>query len=248
MKTKYILMAALAAMTAFAVSCGKDNGGDTPSPGGDTPEGPDDPEPPVYVAPVTVDGKYDDWAKLDESKMAIAKCSTSPKWDGLKVMKVYMDEVYMFVYFEYDDAAIPDKSDVQGHVYFDIDNDETTGGCNNQWEPGCIEYMGEGHFFRADAVTSFNPSLSQWTGEPLVAGWDWEEILPSGSGLFEGAGGDGKYEMALLRESFQELGDEFGFGLDIQQAWNSVGVLPNAELTDDNPTGKSSLLKVKVVK
>ncbi len=202
----------------------------------------------IYRAPVTIDGKYDDWAALDASKMSIATCAAEPKWNGLKVLKVYMDEVYMFVYFEYEDAAIPDKSDVQGHVYFDVDNDSTTGGCANQWTPGCIEYMGEGHFFSANAMINFDPSLSIWVGEPLAEGWEWEEIMPSGSGLFTGKGGDGAYEMALLRESFPELGEEFGFGLDIQQGWTSVGVLPNATLSDENPTGKNSLLTVKMAK
>ena len=159
----------------------------------------------------------------------------------------------MFVYFEYDDKAIPDKSDVQGHVYFDADNSEDTGGCANQWDPGCIEYMGEGHFFRGDAVSSFDPSLSFWTGELHAKGWEeFEELLPSGSGLFKGTGKDGAYEMAMLLEMFPSepvaLGDTFGFGMDIQQTWSSVGILPNASSNDDNPNGRSKLLTVKRAK
>lgn len=200
----------------------------------------------IYRAPVQIDGNFDDWAALDASKMSIATCAPDAQWTGLKVLKVYMDEIYMFVYFEYDDEAIPDKSAVQGHVYFDIDNDESTGGCNNQWLPGSIEYMGEGKFFSGGAVCSFDPSLSIWTGEVNAGGWEWESILPSGSGLFNGTGKNGAYEMAMLRESFTDITDEFGFGIDIQQNWNSVGVLPNATLDEENPTGKSHLLTVKL--
>ena len=239
-------MSLLAVAAIICVSCGKDP---KPTPG---PDGPDDPTPepepePTYVAPITIDGDFSDWAKLDASKMCIATCAAEPAWSALKVMKIYMDEVYMFVYFEYDDSQLPDKSDVQGHVYFDSDCDDTTGGCNNQFIPGCIEYMGEGHFYRSDAVSSFDPSISAWIGEPLAGGWDWETVYPSGSGIFNGDGGNGKYEMAMLREMFPELGDEFGFGMDIQQTWNSVGVLPNAELNDENPTGKASLMRVKML-
>lgn len=246
MKKLYILMAVLA---VFAVSCKKDNGStnnnkpDVVDPGKDN-----EPEEEVYVAPVTIDGDFADWAKIDDSKMCIATCAAEAPQKGLKVLKVYKDELFMYVYFEYDDAAIPDKSDVQCHVYFDSDNDETTGGCANQWEPGCIEYMGEGHIFQADAPKSFNPSLSIWTGDPLAQGWDWETVLPSGSGLFTGACGNGAYEMSMALESFPQLGEVFGFGMDIQQAWSSVGILPNADITDTNPNGKSKLLTVKSAK
>ena len=243
MKKIYILMALLA---AFAISCNK-----TPKPT-PTPEDPEDPEDPQteYVAPIKIDGDFSDWAKLDASQMAVAPCADGALKTGLKVLKVFVDEMYMFVYFEYDDAAIPDKSDVQGHIYFDADNNEETGGCANQWDPGCIEYMGEGHFFRNDAISSFDPSLSFWTGEVHAQGWEeFEELLPSGSGLFTGNGKDGKYEMAMLLEMFPTdpvpLGKTFGFGMDIQQARNSVGILPNATSNDDNPNGRSKLLTVK---
>lgn len=238
-------MSILAVAAIICVSCGKDP---KPTPDPDPEPGPG-PEP-TYVAPITIDGDFSDWAKIDESKMCIANCAENALRKGIKVLKVYLDDVYMFVYFEYDDAAIPDKSDVQGHVYFDADNDENTGGCSNQWEPGSIEYMGEGHFFRGDAISSFDPSLSYWTGELHAQGWDeFEEVLPSGSGLFTGNGKDGKYEMSMLLEGFpltpMPLGEEFGFGMDIQQSWNSVGIMPNAEVTDENPNGKSTLLTVK---
>lgn len=238
----------MAVLAVFAVSCKKENGNQNQNNNNQEQKDPEnqEPEEPEYVAPITIDGDFADWAKLDPTKMSVATCAAEPKWTGLKVLKVYMDEAFMFVYFEYNDADIPDKSAVQGHVYFDADNNEATGGCSNQWEPGCIEYMGEGKFFSGDVAVSFDPSLSIWVGEPLAQGWEWESVMPSGSGLFNGKGGNGKYEMAMLREAFPELGDEFGFGMDIQQAWNSVGVLPNAELSDDNPTGKGSLLKVKL--
>ena len=249
MKKIYILMALLA---TFAISCSKPSNEPTPKPDPkpDDEQPTPEPEPDQYVAPITVDGDFSDWDKLDASKVVVASCAENALKTGLKVLKVFVDEMYMFVYFEYDDAAIPDKSDVQGHVYFDADNNEETGGCANQWDPGCIEYMGEGHFFRNDAISSFDPSLSYWTGELHAQGWEeFEEILSSGSGLFKGDGKDGKYEMAMLLESFPAtpvpLGDTFGFGMDIQQAWSSVGILPNADSNDDNPNGRSKLLTVK---
>lgn len=241
---KKVLLTVLAVLAVLCVSCKKEPT-PTPDPGPDPGPGPE-PEP-TYVAPVTIDGDFADWAKLDESKMCIATCAPEHPKSALKVLKVFMDEVYVFFYFEYEDSMLPDKSDVQGHVYFDADNNEETGGCANQWDPGSIEYMGEGHFFRSDKIASFDPAISAWVGETHATGWEgnWEDIYTSGAGIFEGNGGNGKYEMSLLREAFPELGEVFGFGMDIQQSWDSKGILPNAEITDTNPNGRSTLLTVK---
>ena len=186
-KTLYTLFAALA---VFAVSCQPntpDNPGDPDNPA-DNPGGNEEPE---YVAPVTIDGNFDDWAKIDASKLFVADCAAESKTKALKTLKVYMDELFVFFYFEYDDALLPDKSDVQCHFYFNADNDETTGGYANQFSTGCFEYMCEGHIFRNDAICSFDPSVNAWIGETGAAGWDWEDVYPSGSGMFEGNGKDG---------------------------------------------------------
>ena len=233
----------MAALAVFAFSC-KPNTPDNPDPGPEPGPGPE-PEP-EYVAPVKIDGNFDDWAKIDASKLAIATCANVSKTKALKVLKVYMDELYVFFYFEFDDALIPDKSDVQCHFYFNADNDQNTGGYANQFTPGCFEYMCEGHIFRSDAFSDFDPSISEWTGEQGATGWDWEDLYPSGSGIFHGAGGGNAYEVSLMRESFQELGEIFQFGMDIQQEWNSVGILPNAEITDDNMEGKAAPLTVQI--
>ena len=238
-KTLYTLFAALA---VFAVSC-KPNNPDEPSDGPDTPQEPEEPE---YVAPVTIDGNFDDWAKIDASKLFVADCAPDAKTKALKTLKVYMDELFVFFYFEYDSALLPDKSDVQCHFYFNADNDETTGGYANQFTVGCFEYMCEGHIYSGDAICSFDPSVNEWIGETGAAGWDWETLYPSGSGIFQGNGKDGKYEVILTRESFKELGDAFQFGMDIQQSWNSVGILPNDNVTETNTEGKAPALSVKV--
>lgn len=239
MKKIYFLMMALAAV--FVLSCNKpeDNKKTDKKDNQEKQE-----EEPDYEPPIKIDGDFSDWQKIDASKMCIAECAPDSPWKGLTTLKVFMDEMYMFVYFEFVDASIPDKSDVQCHIYIDADNNPETGGCNNQFMPGCIEYMGEGHIFRSDAFSSFDPSLSVWVGEPLAGGWDWEELIPSGSGLFTGEGSGNAYEMAMMRSGIADLGDVFGFGMDIQQGWASVGVLPNASIDEYNTTGKAALLVV----
>ncbi len=243
---KKLLYIFLAGLAAVAISC---TGKDDPDNGGkNKPEQPD-PEPEAEYEPaVKIDGNFDDWAKLDASKVTTVNCAADAKFKALKSLKVYSDEFYVFFCFEYDDALIPDKSDVQCHFYFDADNNTATGGYANQFTSAGFEYMCEGHIFLTDKICSFDPSISEWIGETGASGWDWETIYPSGSGVFSGNGGSGKYEVSLMRDSFSELGDEFLFGMDIQQAWSSVGILPNANMAEDNTEGKGAPMYVKVSK
>ena len=60
---KFFLFAAIAAFTLVACDPNK-------------PVNPDDPDDPTeeYVQPIEIDGDFADWAKLDASKIATAKC------------------------------------------------------------------------------------------------------------------------------------------------------------------------------
>jgi hypothetical protein len=46
----------------------------------------------------------------------------------------------------------------------------------------------------------------------------------------------------------KKLADNFSIGFDIQQDWESVGILPNSHVTDENPGGLAASLQVKTVK
>ena len=128
MKKVFAFMAIAA--TILAVSCKKND--PKPGPGPD----PEDPEDPEYVMPITIDGDFSDWAKLDASKMVVAQSAEGATKEALKVVKVYADEFFVFVYFEWDKDQIsyePDVEHVPFHVYINGDNDFTTGGYADQW-------------------------------------------------------------------------------------------------------------------
>ena len=61
---------------------------------------------------------------------------------------------------------------------------------------------------------------------------------------------DGKFEIQLVRELIPATWSdtEFGIGFDVQQNWSSVGILPNAPVTDENPAGKAHKIQVKINK
>jgi len=104
----------------------------------------------------------------------------------------------------------------------------------------------------------------KWWGEVGADGWEWTDpsVEHSGDdfwGAIVGEGQlpigasqlvEGKFEIQILRELIPATWDanEFGIGFDIQQNWSSVGVLPCAGVTEDNPAGKAKKLQVKIYK
>lgn len=191
---------------------------------------------PEYVAPIKIDADFSDWAKLDASKVATA---TLPEGgaskEALKVLKVYADEVFVYIYFEWDTEMIeyePDVEHVPFHIYLNGDGDNTTGGFSDQFTDAATDFLAEGFLTDGTNLVNYGDGVScfAWDGEVNGSGWTWSDV-DSGAGLFQGAGVAGKYEIAMTRELYPlgKLADEFSIGIDIQQSWDSVGVLPIGE-------------------
>lgn len=202
-----------------------------------------------YVSPITIDGDFADWAGLDASKVSVATCNADAKWTALKTVKVYCDDVYLNVYFEFDADEIADLSSVPFHVYINEDASAATG--NDQFlGQGGQDWLMEGFVFSEGAFCSYDPYLFDYTGAEDTVEWAYEEILPGDSGIGSGAGAGNAYEFSLMREMLMgvNLADTFTIGFDIQQSWNSVGVLPNTAISDDNANGSVEMLVVNVAK
>ena len=237
----FLAMTASILMVSTAVSCNK-NDDDDDDDNGDS----------EYVAPIKIDGDFSDWAKLDASKIASATCDKDATKTALKVVKVYADPIYVFVYFEWDKDQIthePDVEHVPFHCYINTDGDAKTGGYGDQFSDACSELLFEGFIYpEGSTVGSYVPVVCEWTGDVNGTGWSWNE-LGEFNNLTEGAGIEGKYEFQIARELMpKKLADNFSIGFDIQQSWDSVGILPNAHVTDDNPGGLAPSLQVKTVK
>ena len=234
------------AMTAFilmvSVSCHKNNDDDDEEGGGST----------EYVAPIKIDGDFSDWAKLPAADIAEAKCDPEATKTALKLVKVYADPVYVFVYFEWDKDQIshePDVEHVPFHCYINTDGDASTGGYGDQFSDACSELLFEGSIYPDGAkVGSYEPGVFKWTGDVNGTGWSWED-LGEVNGRCAGAGIEGKYEFQIARELMpKKLADNFSIGFDIQQDWESVGILPNSHVTDENPGGLAPSLQVTTKK
>ena len=236
---------ALMCIAAIAmIACKKDKKDEPSTTGGD--------DPTEYVSPIKInDGSIDDWAKLDQSMVAVAELPDDPLYTAIKKVMVYADKVYINYVIFYDPAEIVSRTPEDAmHIYMDADNSDETGGYFDQFDAigkGNTDLMFEGSIFdESGAGISYNPSVSEWAGELNGEGWEWE-LLPSGSTV--GASqfiGDNIIEGRLIKQyiPWNNWKDQFSIGFDMQQNWESVGLIPQGNSPDGELIGRSKKLLV----
>ena len=261
---KFMTLAAMfaAVMVSFS-SCNKEDkpqgGGNTVVTCPDCGEAEEDCTCGDFQAAIQIDGDFADWAAVTP---LTATCNPDAKYTALTTLKVYTDEMYIHIYFEFSEDEIVDLAWVPFHVY--INQDNNTEGCgDDQWiGQGGQDWLLEGAVI-AETFCPYNPGMFKYdesvinadTGAPAGDGdlatidWAWADVLPEGSGIATGAGNGNKYELSIMKEMMagMELSETFGIGVDIQQSWNSVGVLPNTAIADDNANGAVPMLQVPAV-
>ena len=211
--------------------------------------------PPATLKEITIDGNFDDWAELEKGTYSQTYGDEDATHPALTHCKVYATADFIYVYFEWDPEYIEDMSWVPFHCYINTDGDETTGGYADEFSDACSDVLLEGSIYGGGEICSYWAGGYAWIGEPNAQGWSW---TPDTDNLFPeeaptvGAGVEGKYEMSISRAMFASVGfpvaDVFSIGFDIQQNWESVGVLPNASPSEDNAAGVVASLKVTTQK
>ena len=261
-KFQFALMCAAA--LAF-VACNQNE----PDNGGNGGNGGEEPEEPEFVSKISVtDNTLDDWNTLPAEYVSEAVCAENANMNGLLSVKVYNDAMYLNVLLEYNDTVIKDKSWVPVHMYINADNNVKTGGYSDHFTVGCCEVLLETSIFSGGEAMSYNPAVFKWWGAANggiedqsadAKGWYWKDASVShdqndgyGALVAEGASPIGKSQMIgnkveiqLLRELItMPFANEFEIGFDIQQNWNAVGFLPNADADEVGNEVKAALLKV----
>ncbi|NDV46078.1 PKD domain-containing protein [Paludibacter sp. 221] len=211
---------------------------------------------------ITIDGDFSDWDDLG-SAVASTVCAENASLTALKSLKAYADNLYIYLLVEFDDAQITDKSWVPFHIYLDADNSKATGGYGDQFADASTEAMLEGALFDGGQAVSFDPAGFKWCGEVGGTGWEWGELprdesnawgasFTNGSGVAKSATTGNKVEIAITRELIALIAptfaDTFGVGVDIQQNWSSVGLLPNLPVEEDGTVNYANTLKVTIAK
>ena len=199
------------------------------------------------VAEIVIDSDFSDWDALDPSLVSVATCAPDARWTALKTLKACANDYAVYIYFEFVEEEILDRAWTPVHIFIDADNNSKTGGCGLQYAEACSDWILEGGIFEDDAFCSYDAALYPWVGEPGANGWYWGDSLCAG--FTSGAGNDAKYEIMINKELCPdvEFAETFGLGVSILQNWESVGVLPNADMTEGNPSGRAPLLKVGAV-
>ena len=237
-----------ATLTFVFASCDK-------KPNGEDPDDPDDPE---FVEKVSVtDNSIAEWATLPAEFVAEAKCPADAAYLGLKNVKVYADELYINILVEYDPEEIPNHESVPFHVYINTDNSDETGGYGDQYLDANTDILMEGFFFAGEEgsgtgeACAYEPVVCPWVAEVGASGWGWGDELTAGAFCATQHVGN-CVELQMLRELIPTVAgwneSEFGIGFDIQQSWESVGILPLVSPTDENSAGHAHKLQVKIDK
>ncbi|MBR2224377.1 MAG: hypothetical protein IKP01_07870 [Bacteroidales bacterium] len=204
-----------------------------------------------YEKPIAVDGDFSDWNLLDADWVATAECAQETSRPALERVKVYADEQFIFVYFEWDKDLISyaDYEWVPFECFVNTDGDSSTGGYADGFLDACSDVLVEGVLYPNGVLGSYNAYGYAWSGEPNGEGWEWSdfELVK----FTQGAGVDGKYELQIDRAFLASFGfpvaDEFSIGFAILQYWDAVGLLPNSDISDSNPNGIAPSLQVKTV-
>ena len=213
--------------------------------------GKDEEEETEYVAPITIDGNFDDWAKLDATKVVVANCAENTPKKDLKTLKVYADAMFIYLYVEYDlsnyDAA--DITTTHFDVHLNGDGDINTGGWYGQWNQGdtpCIDMMCQGDVFDENGnPIDFEPGMFKYAGDPNTSVWGWDDVTVEG--FIIGKGTKKAIEISLCRELYPlgNIADTFTLGVEILvNGWDATGALPNQEVTEDDASGQAPLLTV----
>lgn len=254
MKKILSFLSVVAMAAAVVVSCGEKNNPNTPGdqPGGST----DDP---VEEDLITIDGKFDDWAKLTDVTTT-SWVEANAEWhqednqriDALKTLKVAADGSYIYLYVECDmSVEYQGGVDWEGKtlgkafagpidIYIDADANETSGGIYWAWVPLGWEYLIEAATCFSNEGPIADAATYMFTGEDQTDIWQVnpparEDI--SRDGLFNGIsvkdGKTMKVEIALIRAFLPKIkGTKINIGVLAQSTnWTLHGLLPQIAQT-----------------
>ena len=175
------------------------------------------------------DGTLADWDLLPTEYVAIASCDANASETALNSLAVYADNNYINLLLEYDAQQITNTDNVPIHVYLNADNSATTGGYGDQWLDADTELMLEGIITLSGTHQSYNPTVFQWAGAVGSKGWYWDALAIEYDTIGQSQLLGNKVEIQLRRQCIPANWhpDGFTIGVDIQQNWHSVGILPN---------------------
>ena len=236
---------AIAATILFAMSCEKEGGKNNHHNNGSAED-----------LPITIDGDFADWAKLDPTKVVSAKNNPDSPWDAVKEIKVYAADDFVFYYIKFDSAVLTDllKEEAETlpiRLCLNTDGEFTSG--YDQYFTRAYDTIIEGALAEEKAWTAYDGTLHLRYYNEEKAKNDWKELLKPGNNLVMGMGAGNEYEILLSREIFNnavpeehKMGDTFQTAIRFYTTatgWDELSNVPNTSV-DKNDRCWGDLLDV----
>ncbi len=170
------------------------------------------------------DGSFADWDVVTEAKFIVTLGDNS---GAVMSAKYDYDADMVYAYIEWEGSI---EEEYQYDVFFDYDNDSTTGFTSYLWPASGGDYLVEIAPITGEVgVYGFN-----YIGAPGEEDWNWEEEeLSDGAvviGTMQQVGANVVVELGFSRTKFAEMGnDEVSFGAFVSNSdWSEIGFAPDA--------------------
>lgn len=247
---KVLSILSIIALSVF-VTCSKDNDG----------SGDNNDQKVQSGVKITIDGDFTDWVGIDASSgVAIAKNHPESLFEGVKEIRCYASEEYVYYYIKFDSETLEDQMEKQDalHTRLCINTDGEFASGYNSYFLDAYDYIIEGSLAAGGEWATFDGTLYQRTFVEAKGKVDWLQLLAPGKGLVTGAGGRNEYEISVKRDLFnssvsaspdpnQPFGDTFHTGIRFYcNGWSEMSNMPNASGEDGK--GWGHLLEVNTQK
>ncbi len=215
------------------------------------PQKPDDGKPEDKTVKLVIDGKFEDWAAADQTKIKSFKNNPDSPWDAVKEIRVYANADFVYFYIRYNHDSLEEQLDLMEgedglpiRLCLNTDGEFTSGYENYFLE--CYDFIVEGAVATGGEFTDFDGTLHQ-----RVNG-SWTKLLDPNNNLVFGKGSGDEYEIMLAREIFnnavpadQKMGDKFYAGVRFYDiAWGELSNMPNASAEEGEGNGWGHLLEI----
>ena len=176
---------------------------------------------------IQIDGSFDDWNAVPSEQLSSVSSADDASLTALQEMKACADDNYLYIYLVYDQSKVAPLD-----IFINTDNDVATGGNSWLWDPCGADFLIEGFSTeKMEDATVFN-----WPADKPQDGWEWVEVLGSGSGITRMSepktisGNIVEAEISIIKEMLPtSLASEIGIGIfSSNEDWAETGSLPNA--------------------
>lgn len=206
---------------------------------------------------VKIDGNFDDWAAVPSDVLATAVADENTKYEALYAIKFCTDADYIYFYVEFDAATGQYIDDETGEpfdgfvvdytdMYFNLDDDETTGSNSYLWVTSAAEFLIEG------SIREYTGAGLFFFNNPDQSAWGWEDagvagIIAEASEAVKLTNGHEAVEGKIMRAMFPQTPKVLKVGVFCSDSgWAEQGCLPQTTIGDEGEAIPSPLLEVKL--